>query len=178
MTRIDTVEAARLLRAALKATWPGVRFSVRRGQGTSADWLYVGWIDGPVVRQVQALADQYRGYRFNAMTDTLDDRPATLFALDGESPEPVRFDVEGINPHRQIGPDGIAAVAAAVLRVAPDAEPLNATGTHLTYYQLDATSAAMLTEGLYTVPATVWDVAHFIHARTDLTTAHTASADA
>ncbi|MGN2642334.1 LPD29 domain-containing protein [Nocardia takedensis] len=44
---LDVVATAKVARRALREQWPHVKFSVRRGTGTVATWLHVGWHDGP-----------------------------------------------------------------------------------------------------------------------------------
>lgn len=62
---ISTKETAKLVRGALKAKFPGVKFSVR-GSGGSLD---IRWIDGPTSRQVKAVVGPFEGGGFDGMID-------------------------------------------------------------------------------------------------------------
>lgn len=176
MTRtLNASEAGRLLKAALKATYPGVQFAVRRGRGTGAGWLHVAWIDGPRSQAaVQDIADRYTGRRFDGMTDGYESLPPRLVAFDDGLPTEVKFRVDGVNVYRQMGPDGIAAVAAEVRRVRPAVDPYDPVG-RLSGALLDAEATEHLTRGVYTTSASVRDVSHIVHSRTDLYQAASAS---
>lgn len=115
MTRyITTKETATLVRQALKAAFPGVKFSVRMGTGTGSAWLSVTWTDGPTDSQVTPLVDRYAGSVWNANNDdSYVQNPSTLMAFaDSELPEEVHFVVSGINTHRvmsETAKDGVIA---------------------------------------------------------------------
>ncbi len=59
--------AARNLRVELKATFPGVKFTVRKSNHGSID---IGWTDGPTAAQVKAVAGKYSGGSFDGMDDS------------------------------------------------------------------------------------------------------------
>lgn len=66
---IDLVETAKLIRAQLKAAFPGQKFSVttsRFPMGTSAD---VSWTDGPTANQVEAVVAPFASSRFDGSID-------------------------------------------------------------------------------------------------------------
>lgn len=56
---------AKLVRAALKRRFPGVKFSVR----THGSGITVRWMDGPARAQVREVADAYVGGRFDPVID-------------------------------------------------------------------------------------------------------------
>lgn len=65
---IPKAEATRMMRADLKAAFPGVKFSVRlRSKGSSA--VTVEWIDGPTEHAVNKVAKRYAGEGFDGMQD-------------------------------------------------------------------------------------------------------------
>ena len=72
MRTIGTKETARLVRAALRAAWPGVKFSLRMGTGSAGCWLSVSWSDGPTEIQVRRVTHQFQGHEFNGQTDSYD----------------------------------------------------------------------------------------------------------
>ena len=67
---IYIVETAKIVRAELKAAFPGIKFSVRSEQYSMGCHLYVSWTDGPAVRAVEAITDQFYGTGFDGMTDS------------------------------------------------------------------------------------------------------------
>ncbi|HEY2763900.1 MAG TPA: LPD29 domain-containing protein [Pseudonocardiaceae bacterium] len=66
---IDTAEVAKLLRPFLKRGFPAVKFSVRIERYAGGSSVNVFWTDGPTVDQVEAVANGFRGGRFEGMTD-------------------------------------------------------------------------------------------------------------
>ncbi len=67
---IDLLSTAKLMRAALARTFPGIKFSVRTSRysmGCSAD---VSWTDGPTERQVRAETECFAYGGFDGMTDS------------------------------------------------------------------------------------------------------------
>jgi hypothetical protein len=99
---ITTKDTAKLVRAALKNAFPGVKFSVRMSTGTAAAGMNVSYSDGPTEREVRAITGHYEGRHFNGMTDDYDDAGAVLVAGEGEEmPREVRYCCGGINSHRE-----------------------------------------------------------------------------
>jgi hypothetical protein len=52
-------DTAAAIRADLKAAFPGVKFSVRKGAGTAASWIDISWTDGPNDDMVRNICDPY-----------------------------------------------------------------------------------------------------------------------
>lgn len=128
MTRyISTKETAVLVRQALKATFPGTKFSVRMGTGTGSAWLSVTWEDGPTDAQVTPLVDRYSGSVWNANgDDTYVQNENTLLYLEGEElPEEVHFVVSGINTHRSMS-EGVQKEVISRIVTALDGKDFNA----------------------------------------------------
>jgi hypothetical protein len=126
---IETTRAAAMLRADMHAAYPGVRFSVRKGRGTACWWLAVTYTDGPTTRQVEQITARYPAERYSQNTGRREPAPAQLVTLDpAEPPRLVRFAVDGIDVHREIGSAGRAAVAARIRQVAPGVRALNPDG--------------------------------------------------
>jgi hypothetical protein len=63
---LSAAETAKLMRAALKAAFPGAKISVRLSRGNAT---YVRWTDGPRVRDVQAITHQFESQTFNSSED-------------------------------------------------------------------------------------------------------------
>ena len=66
MNRKSYAQSAKELRAALKAKWPGVKFSVTKSGHNCAD---VAWVDGPTWEQVNKFCDPFEGADFDGMQD-------------------------------------------------------------------------------------------------------------
>jgi hypothetical protein len=66
---IQTKDAAKMVRAALKRAFPGVKFSVRTESYSMGSHLEVKWTDGPPKRAVRDLVDPYSGDSFDGMID-------------------------------------------------------------------------------------------------------------
>lgn len=62
----DPADPAKNLRAILKRSFPGVKFSVTRRHHSAID---VRWSDGPTRAQVEAVADRFEEGRFDGMVD-------------------------------------------------------------------------------------------------------------
>lgn len=169
---IPTSEAAAMMKAALRAAFPGMAFSVRKDRGTACAWLRVTYTDGPTHSLVQEIADRYTGQQYNAMTDGYDLKPDALVQLAPEDlPRLVRYVVDGVIVHREMGPAGRAGVAAHVAAIAPGLAGLDDTG-HLSTEALTPEQAVALGGAHYAYGrATVRDVALAVFASLDLTAA-------
>jgi Large polyvalent protein associated domain 29 len=66
---LSCAETAKLLRAALKRAFPGVKFSVRSDTYSGGASIRVGWTDGPTTQDVDRIAQQYAGADFDGMID-------------------------------------------------------------------------------------------------------------
>lgn len=66
---IDAPETAKLLRAALKREFPGVKFSVRTSTYSMGASIRIAWTDGPSRSDVERIAQQYRGKGFDGSID-------------------------------------------------------------------------------------------------------------
>lgn len=92
--RLSAAETAKLVRQALKAEWPGVKFSVRSKTYSGGASIDVGWCDGPTAPAVDAVTNLYRGADFDGMQDLKTYRSA-LAVVDGE-PVEVRYGADFI----------------------------------------------------------------------------------
>ena len=95
---IITKDVAKLIRAQLKAAFPGVKFSVRCSTGTASAWIGVYYDDGPTYDQVARIARAFEGRSFYGMTDSYDSNGPALIAGEGENlPELVHYHCDGVN---------------------------------------------------------------------------------
>ena len=82
---IDVTETAKLIRKALRESFPGVKFSVRSDRYSGGSSINVSWTDGPTGKQVERVAGAFQGSYFDGMIDYKGSR---YHKLDGE---PVHF---------------------------------------------------------------------------------------
>jgi len=68
--KIDLVETAKLVRKALKAAYPTVKFSVRCDRYSMGCSIDVFWTDGPTQSQVEPLLKQFDRKSFDGMDDS------------------------------------------------------------------------------------------------------------
>lgn len=90
-TYLSCAETAKLLRAALKESFPGVKFSVRSSKSSS---IYIGWTDGPSSKQVKEVSSVFEGAYFDGMIDF---EGRNYHSLDGK---PVQFGAKYIFENR------------------------------------------------------------------------------
>lgn len=77
MTTTDTprprylrvAETAKLVRAALKPAFPGIKFSVTSSSYSGGASIRVGWTDGPTTRAVDRIVGPFAGAGFDGMID-------------------------------------------------------------------------------------------------------------
>lgn len=98
--RIDTPEVAKLIRKALKAKFPGQKFSVRSSRYAGGCSVDVRWTDGPTVPAVDAVIGLYQGASFDGMTDMKSYHESMLSTEDGA--EVVRFSADFVHSHREM----------------------------------------------------------------------------
>lgn len=68
-TRASVKETAAAMRKALRAKYPGTKFSVRMATGSAYGWIDVFYTDGPEWREVQSFTAQFESSRFDGMDD-------------------------------------------------------------------------------------------------------------
>ncbi|SIS23117.1 LPD29 domain-containing protein [Williamsia sterculiae] len=121
MTVFTTKQTAAEIRKHLRATWPGVKFSVRCDRGTASSWIRVSWTDGPTDQQVRHETHQFQGAQFNGMTDSYDDLGEALVCTNpAELPEVRRYYCDGINTSRDISDPAVVAAAQTIAAENPD----------------------------------------------------------
>jgi len=62
---IAVTEVAKMIRAALKAEYPGTKFSVRKDHRA----IDIAWTDGPSLDAIESLGRMYNGASFDSMID-------------------------------------------------------------------------------------------------------------
>ena len=108
---LSCADTAKLLRAALKEAFPGVKFGVRSSVYSGGASIYVKWTDGPTGAQVKAICDKFEGAYFDGMIDY---KGTQYHSLDGQA---VHFGADFIFGNRDYSDAllerAIATVAAA-----------------------------------------------------------------
>ncbi len=66
---LSCAQTAQLLRAALKAAFPGVTFGVRSKTYSGGASINVKWTDGPTTAEVELIAKGYQGASFDGSID-------------------------------------------------------------------------------------------------------------
>lgn len=108
---IPCADTAKLIRQALKESFPGIKFSVRSSVYAGGASINVGWTDGPNEAQVKAVAGTFSGAYFDGSQDL---KGATYALLDGQQ---VRFGADFVFVNRTVS-DALATKAiAAVARL-------------------------------------------------------------
>ena len=78
VVRLSPAETAKEMRAALKAAFPGVKFSVRTSTYSGGSSINVSYFRGPSSKSVERIADRFQGRDFDGMTDSSTYRKPTL----------------------------------------------------------------------------------------------------
>lgn len=115
---LSVTDTAKLVRAALKAGFPGVKFSVRSDSYSGGASIDISWTDGPFEKDVEQIANRYQGSDFDGMQDLKTYRSGTLIGLPGGEVEEVKFGADFVFTHRELSPEYLAELelhAEAVL---------------------------------------------------------------
>jgi hypothetical protein len=92
---LTCAETAKLVRAALKEAFPGVKFSVKSSVYAGGASITVAYTDGPTYEQVKGVVGMFEGSYFDGMTDY---KGSNYSSLDGEE---VRFGADFIFVNRR-----------------------------------------------------------------------------
>jgi hypothetical protein len=112
---LTVTEVAKLVRAALKAAFPIIKFSVRSSSYSMGASIRVCWTDGPVPSRVDDIVQAYAVATFDGMQDLKEYKPAMI--VGGRK---VRSHADFIFCERTISEAGwqmLAKQVAAVLHV-------------------------------------------------------------
>ncbi len=105
---LSCAETAKLLRQALKESFPAVKFSVRSSVYAGGASIRVGWIDGPTSKTVESVSGRFSGSYFDGMIDYKGSR---YHELDGS---PVSFGADFIFTERKLSKVRAEKIAAAM----------------------------------------------------------------
>jgi Large polyvalent protein associated domain 29 len=112
---IPVKDCAKLVRATLKESFPGIKFSVRSESYAGGAAVRVSWTDGPCDKQVEPLISIFKGSYFDGMIDY---KGSCTHRLDGEL---VRFSSDYITTSRDYSEAMTRRAWDAVCRKFPDA---------------------------------------------------------
>ncbi len=97
-------ETAKLVRKALKEAFLGFKFSVRSHTYSMGASIYVRWDDGPITKEVEAVARVFAGATFDGMTDY---KGGVVHEFDGRT---VHFGADFIFCNRDVTDKMLAGV--------------------------------------------------------------------
>lgn len=104
---LSCAETAKLVRAALKESFPGVKFSVKSSVYSGGASIAIRYIDGPNIDQVKAVTSMFEGSYFDGMTDY---KGSNYSSLDGQE---VRFGADFIFINRDFSAEYLTSEVAA-----------------------------------------------------------------
>ncbi len=109
MTRyISLKDTNKLIRAALKESFPGAKFSVVGDSYAGGASTRVSWTDGPAKHDVEAVVDKFAGASFDGMIDL---KSYHTSELKGEQ---VHFGADYVFADREVSPEEIARLRPEV----------------------------------------------------------------
>lgn len=105
---ISCAETAKLVRAAVKRAFPGIKFSVQSETYSMGAAVNVSWNDGPSKADVRAVTQPYAGGTFNSAQDLMGYHDSWLLPDGAVSIDPalistaerVRFTADFVSLHR------------------------------------------------------------------------------
>jgi len=98
---ISVADTAKEVRKALKAEFPGVKFTVRSDSYSGGASIRVGWVDGPTTKAVRAVTGRYEGATFDGMIDLKSYHTTLVVNADG-TPEEVHYGADYIFTDRTL----------------------------------------------------------------------------
>lgn len=104
---LSCAETAKLVRAALKESFLGVKFSVKSSVYSGGASIAIRYIDGPNIDQVKAVTSMFEGSYFDGMTDY---KGSNYSSLDGQE---VRFGADFIFINRDFSAEYLTSEVAA-----------------------------------------------------------------
>lgn len=113
---LSCAETAKLVRKALKATFPGVKFSVRSSTYAGGASIDVSWTDGPTSYAVDSVLHLYSGASFDGMIDLKSYHDSMIANEDG-SVETVHFGADFVMGQRSYSEPVVEKVKAEIERL-------------------------------------------------------------
>lgn len=117
---ITCADTAKLLRAALKSQFPGIKFSVRSNTYSGGASIDVSWTDGPFTSEVDSIAKRYEGASFDGSID-LKEYHDDLVWFEGDSePTVVHYGADYVFTSRDLSPAYIEQLSKVAQKVLDD----------------------------------------------------------
>jgi hypothetical protein len=110
---LSCAETAKLVRKALRAEFPGVKFSVRSSTYAGGTSIDVRWLDGPTAGRVDQVLDLYSGATFDGMVDLKSYHDSLLVDEDGRI-EFVHFGADFVHSQRELSAEFVAELTAEI----------------------------------------------------------------
>lgn len=121
--RLSCAETAKEIRAALKDRFgKTVRFSVRSDTYSGGASIYVGWTDGPLESEVEAVVGRFANCDFDGMQDMKVYRDETLLAAPDGSLELVTYGANFVFTRRALSPAYEAELIAKATELVRECE--------------------------------------------------------
>lgn len=111
---LSCADTAKLVRKALKSSFPGVKFSVRSDTYAGGASIHVAWVDGPTTADVKTVTNRFQGADFDGMQDLKTYREATLLGDENGNLRAVRFGANFIFGERSYSPEVYRTAAETV----------------------------------------------------------------
>ena len=121
---LSCAETAKLVRAVLKESFPGVKFSVRSSVYSGGASINVNYVDGPTYDQVKRVVGMFEGSYFDGMTDY---KGLNYSSIDGQE---VRFGADFIFVNRKFSVDLFTNLVADACKYYGYAMPQIACGEY------------------------------------------------
>ena len=117
---LSCAETAKLVRAALRQAFPGVRFSVRSDTYAGGASIDVGWTDGPTPAAVERVARRFEGASFDGQVDLTSYHDSLLAGPDG-TVEQVHYGADFIFCQRELSEGYTARLAQRLTQLTGEA---------------------------------------------------------
>lgn len=111
---LSCAETAKLIRQALKEAFPGFKFSVRSNTYAGGASIDVGYVDGPLMADVERIAKAFQGGFFDGSIDYAGHH---VHALASAPNEPVSFGANYVFVRQEISAAHKAATVAALAQL-------------------------------------------------------------
>ncbi|MFB7763713.1 LPD29 domain-containing protein [Streptomyces xiamenensis] len=112
--RWSAPQVSKYLKALLRKTFPGQKFSVRNDRGSAYGYLDIRWTGGPTESQVKEVCNPWQGSDFDGMADMMVQREPLLII--GDDGEPVEIHpVTGLFSYKRERPEGVKDGAMRII---------------------------------------------------------------
>lgn len=107
---LSCAETAKLIRQALKESFPGIKFSVKSSTYSIGASIRIRWLDGPNTKQVESVSGVFEGAYFDGMIDYKGSRYHTLDGIE------THFGADYIFENRDFSDAAVQRAIDAVVR--------------------------------------------------------------